>query len=475
MIQLPYDYFHDLTTAKITALFDLSQPKIKHRQALHQRYNRKPSGNIDMMMSGSSGNILMPIERYIIHMADGAFSGIDPQYNSNNEELQDALDMMLRINSNTSKFTKTMKRFNITSASHYLAYEDKDNQFKYVQLPKETIIIYDYDIEPNEIAGLIFSTEKNSEGKDISVVEVFEKNRRRKFNEKGEPVQFIDYINGVGTQTYEKELGWQELPIISFEEEDAIGIFEPVLPLIDAIENMAKNAISMTDYNDNAKLILKRIGLSTIDTHISDDAGFIRPNPAYQQEIQQLYEALALVINDSEGDIKWLIKDVSYNGMIDFMRHLLSLILMLSMTPDLQDKNFGGAQSGRAMRYHMFATEQLGATIFGIMENGYRKLIRLWCSGMNLRGHDFDWRDVTIKFTSNMPQDDIEKARIITEGLRMNAVSHESAVRLYSQLIDLDASAEVERVLAEIDEMRMPQPQTINRGTEEQNIQQENK
>ncbi|MCL2415499.1 MAG: phage portal protein [Defluviitaleaceae bacterium] len=447
MIQLKCSFFDgSMDKEKIEKLLKCSKGILGKRQSLYNRYTRIKSPAD--MMAGQNGNTLAAWEYYIIHMADGCFGGVAPQYKAmgdNSELYQEQIDNIRRFNDDSDVFANLIHYFNTTSAAYLYIGENGDNEIEYEVLnPLNTIVIYDYGIRPKPVAAILFRTEDNEQ-----ILEIITAKRRIIRNSKGEAIAFSDYDeNGNEAEMYEKQLFWDELPIIPFERKDPIALYEPVLPLIDQFEQMLTNIKNTTQYNDNAILVMMGYRPEHPE-HISDADGNVIPNPEAQKEDSRLHNASTFYLQDG-GDARWLIKDVPYSGIIQFLRELISLILMLSITPNLSDQNFSGNTSGIAHGYKLFAPEQLGATIYEVFRRGYLALWRLITSRLNTRNQsNYNFRDIDIKFTQNIPTDENQRALMLTNLVRFNAVSQETAIRIAAQILGVDASEEINKVLDE--------------------------
>ena len=79
---------------------------------------------------------------------------------------------------------------------------------------------------------------------------------------------------------------------------------------------------------------------------------------------------------------------------------------MFTNTPDMTDENFGGNQSGEAMKYKLFGLEQRTAIKEGLFRKGLRRRYKLIGQIMSInRELDKDAiQDLTFTFTRNIPK-----------------------------------------------------------------------
>ncbi|MCL1988281.1 MAG: phage portal protein [Firmicutes bacterium] len=354
MIQLESDYFDNLDEKKIQSLIKRIEPYINKRVESYDRYRRKQSPN--QFMRSAKGKVLVAFENYIVNMAKGYLSGKAPSFsftNRDNLSEQDFFEYAAHVkkvladNDNSSIFADLIHDFLTTGATYLCIIENAENEIEYhVSSSRSTVVVYDYMIEPNPIAMLRFHVRDNEKFLEITTA-----NERARYNEKGERQGFYDYEDGEIRQIFKKELLWNKVPVIPFEDPDGQSIFEPALELIDTYENLLYNMKNMTQYNDNAKLLAYGTQAENAALFIDDNDNIVE-NPAWQQEIQRLLQSPAVHLQDG-ADLKWLTKDVNYTGIIEILKHLEELISMTTCVPALTDEAFtcppaGGAATQQA-------------------------------------------------------------------------------------------------------------------------------
>ena len=478
MIKKRVSFFDKPTKEELAELIGQVDTILTQRRLKYRRYSRKDASyNI---MASDNGQVMIPVERYIVLMLVGCFAGVSPSYKivgdmpeEEKTKFQAFVDSVNKTNAHGSKFATGMHNFATTGFNANMLTENDDNEIIYTPLdPTTTVVVYDYSIPPRPIAAII----RQEDGFDLITA-----NSRRSFNGKFEPIMFEDYVDGVLSETYEKELYWNGLSIIPFEERDGIAVYEPVLELIDMLQTNMYNLKNTTEYNDAPKLMVIGYGTppdefveeqyditeevevdvldefgdptgdTTLETQTRTEYRKTR-NREYDEYMNKVLSAEAYHIQ-KDGDIKWLSKPTSYDGIREVLNNIRDLILMMALTPNLSDKSFGASQSGVAHGYKLFAPEQLGATVYSVWKDGYYNMWKLICARENQRnGTNYNYRDIDITFTQNIPTDARERMDIITMFRRAGVLSLETSVTLASDLLGVDKTAEVKRVFAEIGE-----------------------
>lgn len=94
------------------------------------------------------------------------------------------------------------------------------------------------------------------------------------------------------------------------------------------------------------------------------------------------------------------------------LENIKNLIFKMSNAPDFSDPNFMG-NSGKALQYKLTGFTNISKAIMDRMERALRKRIELIESiGKAKTGTD-EFADVEIKFTQNIPADELEVAQVI--------------------------------------------------------------
>ena len=443
MIQLRQSFFQNVGKEETGKLIELAEPYFVARKRKHHRCWRKLDIN-EQMQAIKSGNTMVPFEYYIVNMAKGYLAGKPPVYTftKGQDAFEQAVTNIKRHNDDATMFAKMIQDFIITSAAYMYVIENENNQIEYKRIdPLNSVVVYNYDIEPKPIAVVrILEIEEETR------IEVVTAERRVMRDKEGKSVKFIDFTaDGKEQEVYEKELFWADVSVVAFEHPQAIAIFEPAENLIDMFENMLTNKRSMTQYNDEAKLVIK--GHQTINPpEIMDENDNVRINPKWQEEISRLYQAQALHF-PTEGGAEWLIKNVDYAGMISTLADIKDLIFTVTSVPNMADRNFANNVSGIAMKYKMFALDQYVTELDRIFKKGYRRLWNIVTNRLNQRGSAFDILDLEVGFAKNAPQSSAESSSEAVNLFRNGVISQYSAI-VHAE-VGLDPAEEMERISAE--------------------------
>ncbi len=105
---------------------------------------------------------------------------------------------------------------------------------------------------------------------------------------------------------------------------------------------------------------------------------------------------------------------MSDTALENYKKRLREDMHIFSAVPNLTDANFGGNLSGVAVSYKLWGLEQICAIKERKFKRGLQRRIELITHILNIKGGQFDYRDIDIQFRRNKPQNVLEIAQIIT-------------------------------------------------------------
>lgn len=171
--------------------------------------------------------------------------------------------------------------------------------------------------------------------------------------------------------------GFDRVPMVEyFNNADAQGDFEDVLPLVDAYDLLASDRLNDRGQFADAMLVLTGVmGLGTSDAPDSplDAAALLR-------------QERTLSLPDSDSKAEWLVKNPQEKDIDVLRKALKDDIHKFSMTPDLDDDQFAGNLSGIAIKYKLFCLDQKTRIKERWFIQGLRERTRLICGWMQARG-----------------------------------------------------------------------------------------
>ena len=412
----------------------LIKPVLLHRTELYRRYSRKDNPTETMHGKGK----IQPFEYYIVKMAQGYLSGKAPMYRISGKKkyaksYSDKIDYIRRYNDDAATFSDLMHDYLTTAAAYLYVYENEENEIVYTRFDsRQTVAIYDYSTPPNMIAIVrVWQEPESVGGTDGRVMEIITDSERIQWRDK--------------TRTVVEQLQWGDVPCSAAEEPDGIAIFEPAIADIDTYEQMVTNIASMTQYNDNAKLLLIGYVLPE-EKYIIDENGEEIENPKRKAMEDEIYKSKVLSVS-TEGEIKWLLKDVNYSGMLEVLKQTHDNITMLTGVPNMTDEAFSNADNASALGYKLYALDQYSAYADRIFKKAYLRLWEIITNRLNLKGDAYDFRDIDITMQRNLPTD---RDKSVDRAIKMkNSGLFSDETCLSESQIEVDPADELRKVSAQ--------------------------
>jgi SPP1 family phage portal protein len=184
------------------------------------------------------------------------------------------------------------------------------------------------------------------------------------------------------------------------------------------------------------------------------------------EAIARMKENRVIGLPDRECDVDWLIKSINDVALENYKDRLRKDIHSLSKTPNLDDEEFSGNLSGVAIAYKIWGMDQVQATKERKYKKGLQRRIKLITNILNTAGKNWDWRDIDITFSRNMPQNVVEIADMVTK-LR-GLVSDETLLSWLPQVedpqIEMDRIAEQNEGRIDLDSMEVEDEPTDGTG-----------
>lgn len=355
---------------------------------------------------------------YITDTLTGYFMGKPISYNSEDSQFLDELTEIFRYTDEADNNSEIAKTCSIKGYAYELLYVDEDANVRFVEVePEQMIYVESNDATPVPILAariydvldiLADTTTRYVEAYTTTEIHTFRQQDGALMQE-GEPVPHV----------------FGDMPVVRYQNNKEMrGDFEGVLTLIDAYNLAQSETMNDFEYFSDAYLLL--IGM----TASSEDVAEMKRN--------------RVMTLDENGQAQWLIKDINDIAVENYKNRLQADLHGISKTPDLSDENFSGNLTGVAISYKIWGMEQLTSIKERKFKKGLQRRIELICNFLATKGKNYDWRDIEIVFSRNMPQNVKEIVDIVVA--LKNTVSDESLLSLLpfieSPQLELDRIAE---------------------------------
>lgn len=363
----------------------------------------------------------------IVDNYSGYLTGKEITYNSN-DDIQSILNV-LNYNDVKSEDTLFLRDALIFGKAFEINYVDGIGQQRFKVLPAtQCIPIYSNDLT-NDLLYVIRLWQEN----EYDTVDA------RWYIEVYTPSAIFRYLSDSGFNTFtlisEEPHFFKQCPITVFELPDHESIFNQIISLQDAYNNLLSSEVDDFEGFADAYLVLKGM-----DATAEDLANM---------------KSKRVLLMDPDASAEYLTKNISDTQITNMLQNINDQIYKKSNCPDFSDEKFGTA-SGIALRYRLLGFENTAATIESEMKKALQRRIELICAIEKITTGIDTWRDINIQFNRNLPID-LEQVANMVNQLR-GLVSNKT---LLGQIPFVD---NVEEELKQIEEEKQANMELYNFG-----------
>ncbi|MBN6890072.1 SPP1 family phage portal protein [Cytobacillus horneckiae] len=325
--------------------------------------------------------------KYVSQFIQGYMVGIPLKTVHKVEEVNNKIREMNRVNDADEHNSELILDQSIYGRAYELLYRDMEDQIRFtVSDVLNTFVIYDDTVEMLPIGGIRYMINQFNENE--IVIHLYTNNQH--FIYKGN--QSLEDIAVNGTLPHH----FDGVPIIEYSNNKfRQGDFEDVLTLIDLYDAAQSDLANYSqDLND---AMLKIVGNLEID---SDEAKHMRDTNLLFLRTEPNPHG-----SNTQADADYIYKEYDVSGSEAYKDRIANDIHMFTATPNMNDENFGGVQSGEAMKYKLFLLEQKRAAKERLFKKSLRDRYRLINNIMKVAAEgEFDVNDLIITFTENLPE-----------------------------------------------------------------------
>ena len=329
---------------------------------------------------------------YVCNISTNYFIGKPVTYNAQNEELLSELNAIYRYNDEITTNNTLALNSSIYGYSVELIYLDNNSNVRFAPIEVEnTILIYDNSIEKNLLYAIRYFEEQDIlTNQSILNVELYSETDIKYFT-KAQNSTLI--LTGVSDHYF------KNVPVNVYKNNfDLVGDFQKVMPLIDAYDVLQSTSLDENESFREAYLVFK-------NTNLDSDS------------ILQMKETRNIVIEDTEqgmqSDVDFLVKNgnptESEANKQRIEDDILRFTFMGNMTEQKSHTSSTGSQLG------LMGLEQVMSKKQAYFQFGLTRRIEIICELLNIKGNDYDFRDVSIVFTKNVPIDNVVIADTISK------------------------------------------------------------
>lgn len=370
--------------------------------------------------------IAVNFAKYITDTMNGFFIGIPIKVGCDDVQVSEYVEYLDQYNDQDDNNAELSKLCSIYGKGYEMYYVDDRGEIGITYLsPEEAFMIYDDSIleRPRYFCRVY------KDADDTSYISISD----------DEKVQYASLEGGLHWIADDEKIhGFNGVPATEFREnEEEIGIFEPVLTMINEYNEAVSEKANDVAYFADA--YMKVLGAKLDDKTLEQ----IRDNRIIN---------FPGTLESGQLEVDFLQKpdgDTSQEHLLD---RLEKLIFQISMVANISDENFGSS-SGIALKYKLQAMSNLALTkqrkFTSGMNRRYKLIFSNPVSGMN----PDDWVKLNYTFTQNMPANLLEESQIAG-----------NLAGIVSQQTQLSVLSCVDNVQQEIEQIKQDEEEGITDG-----------
>ena len=371
--------------------------------------------------------IAVNFAKYITDTMNGFFIGIPIKVMCDEDKaVADYVEFLDQYNDQDDNNAELSKMCSIYGKAYEMYYVDDLGNIGITYLPpEEAFMIYDDSIleRPRYFCRVY------KDADDIVYVSVSDDTR----------VRYLSMEGGLHwLPEEEKSHGFEGVPATEYREnEEEIGIFEPVLTMINEYNEAVSEKANDVAYFADA--YLKVLGAKVLPDNLQQ----IRDNRIIN------FEGL---LDNGQLEVDFLQKpdgDTSQEHLLD---RLEKLIFQISMVANISDENFG-TSSGIALKYKLQAMSNLALTKQRKFTSGMNRRYMLIFSNPVSGMKKDDWVKLTYRFTQNIPSNLLEESQIAG-----------NLAGIVSQQTQLSVLSCVDNVQQEIEQIKQDEEEGVTDG-----------
>ena len=417
----------------------LADNNIKYREEKSDKYS-------------ADNRIASDWAKYITVFEQGYMLGNPVEYKNENAEIQALIDNFSKQNNEQEHNVAIKTDLAIYGRAYELlnTFQDVDGSVwvkLYRMNPEQTFVIYDDSYEQRSLMAINYYSISYGNGHKRDFVKVYTDNAIYEYvddNQEADTLRLKEtsehFFNGV--------------PVNEFSNNtDRTGAFEAVLDSIDAYDLSQSELANFQQDSNEALLVISGNPFTGVDDKDFLEDGRINPNGRLAVS-QSFKKAKILVLDDnpipggSSPSAHYLVKTYDTAGAEAYKERLVNDILRFTFTPDTTDNNFGGVQSGEAMKYKMMAADNYRGKQELLFEKGLMRRLRLAVNIWKIKGNDSGnynlINQTDIVFTPNLPQNNNEMVAIVKN--LYGVVSEQTIVEILERVTGVNAETELKRL-----------------------------
>jgi len=418
----------DISVELIETFLGLHKSVVADRNTVLDNYYAGEQSILNRVIEDTEKPNNKPVTNFCSYITDtltGFFVGKPPTYTSIDKEYLGILTEIFNNNNEQEENHDLAEKGSIKGQGFELLYVNEDGEIFFNCLDTDTVImVYDTTIKNDPVMAMRYYTIHNYITLvDIIKIDLYTKTHIHHYTQ-AEGNTVLDNI---------EEHFFGIVPIVEYaNNRHRRGDFENIISLQDMFNFNTANIANDIDYFSNCYL-----GISGAEGTTKEDISVIKSERT--------------IIFPVGGDAKFITKNIQDASVQHHRENLSEDIHKTSYTPDLS-KEINSNVSAPALKTKMFTTSDIIVSKERKFKTGIQTRIKLITNILNLKGyinkdginiktHDYDYKDIAIKFHRNLPTGLYEDADSISK--MATAVSKKT---LLTEIGIEDVQAEIEQI-----------------------------
>lgn len=367
-----------------------------------------------------------PFASKLVDTFTGYFASKPVKYDTDDEEVLALIDDYIKYNDCEEALITLTRDSAIYGHSATMTFLDSKGNIRFCPVnTQELIVICDNSVLEEMHTVIRHWRVENNSGLETHYVEVYTDIDVTKY--------YIECEDGEVKETSQPQITehfFKDVPFSIFQFNDGMGLFERVIPLIDAYDLAVSNSLDLS--NDLVDAILLIAGCELTN-----------------EMMEQIRELRMLNCSEENVRVEFIKNDFPTNE--DIKTRLREDIFSLAGIVDLEDKTWGSASSGVALRLRMASTEFKAGVTQGHFIKALRRNLELMLNLKSLTNAidvDSELREIKIVMQRNAIANETEQ---IQNALQLSSMlSKETIIGLLQDFV-VSPDIELERLASEKD------------------------
>lgn len=337
---------------------------------------------------------------------------------SSNEDIEEIMNI-LRYNDYQAEDSDFLLDALVYGTAAELMYLDNKGQVRFRLItPTNCFGIYDDTLTGDLMYFVRMYQGSLWDNSNIYYVDVYSDNDIKHYRMSGEN-GYLEYMS-------EEKHYFSQCPANIFMLPDEKSIFDCVLPLQDAVNELVSSEIDDYSAFCDAYLVLENVD-------------------ADSEDIQMMKQNRVLLLPEG-ATAQWLTKNASDAQVENILQRIHDSIYRIAKCPDFSSETFvGGVSSGIAIRYRLTGMENRAGIIEGRMKKALQRRIEIICGIASLKLGEAVFRDIQIDFKRNIAVDETTTINMVNA---LKGTVSDATLLAQLPFID-DVNAELEAVAAQ--------------------------